>query len=115
AMINEVLDENESRCLKFKENYDENAYLWKTNLSEWLKAFNDDASFVTEHGQRLLDLKKYDKAICQYEAIKGKIDKMHSPVDIGWLRVNAVQLKSQLQSWVCKWIDMFTGTLKNHL
>src|SRR3546814_2604556 len=94
AMINEVLEENETRCLQLKDKYNENAYLWKTNLSEWFDNFAEDASFVTEHGQRLLDLKKYDQAILKYEAIKAKIDRMHSLVDLGWLIINAVQLKS---------------------
>jgi len=115
AMINETLADNEAKCLALKETYDKHSYLWDTNMTEYFAQFTADAVIVTEHGQKLLDLKKYDEAISKYEGIREMIMQLQSPTDIGWLRVNTQPIKSQLMTWTSRWVDMYIGALKQNL
>ncbi|CAM9131888.1 unnamed protein product, partial [Ectocarpus fasciculatus] len=115
AIINETLSENEDKCLAVKATYDKHSYLWTTNLNEYFAEFAADAVIVTENGQTLLDLKKYDDAITKYENVREQIQQLHSPMDVGWLRINTTPIKSQLMGWTSKWIDVFTSALKNTL
>lgn len=67
ALINEALMENEQKCLELKSFYDEYSFLWETDLSEYFKQFTADAQIITESGQSLVDLKKFENALLKYE------------------------------------------------
>lgn len=40
------------------------------------------------------------------------INQFKSPMDVGWLRINTLPIKSQLMTWTSRWIDMFINHLK---
>eukprot|EP01041_Mallomonas_annulata_P000386 gene386-700_t len=115
AVINECLSENENKCFAVKDMYDKYRYLWATDMTDYFNKFRDDAQIITENGQSLLDLKKFDDAITRYEGIREAIQQLVSPVDVGWLRINTQPIKSQLMTWTSKWIDMFMSSLKTTL
>jgi dynein heavy chain, axonemal len=112
ARINETLQENEDRCFAVKAEYDNHSYLWNTDLPVFFENFRQDAQIKTPHGQSLLDLKKFDAALVKYEGIRDSIQKLKSPMDVGWLRINTQPIKSQLMTWTSRWIDMFLNCLK---
>jgi dynein heavy chain len=112
ATINETLERNEKECYDEKIKYDSFSYLWLTNLQEFFINFLEDAQITTPSGQKLIDLDKFAIAITKYEAVRDTIQQFPSPQDVGWLRINAQPLKSQLITWTSKWIDLFMKHLK---
>ena len=106
AQINETLQDNEELCLNVKAKYDELVYLWSTDLKEHFEKFKADAVIVSPMGQTLLDLKKYDAAISKYEKVSEYTRSMVSPMDVGWLRINTVPVKTALGIWSAKWVKM---------
>eukprot|EP01042_Synura_sphagnicola_P001438 gene1438-1642_t len=115
AQINECLLENEARCMSVRTLYDKHAYLWTTDMTDFFQKFRESAQVITEHGQDLLDLKKYDEAISKYEGVRESLQQLQSPMDVGWLRINTQPIKSQLMTWTSKWIEMFMSSLKTTL
>lgn len=115
AVINETLEKNEEACLAVKAQYETYSYLWLTDLNVFFENFKNDAQIITENGQSLLDLAKYEAAITKYENTRDTIQKLQSPVDIGWIRINTQPLKSQLTTCTSKWIDMFVQYMKSYM
>ena len=115
ALINECMLENEAKCMAVKAMYDKHRYLWTTDMAEYFAKFRESAQVITEHGQDLLDLKKYDDAISKYEGVRESLQQLQSPMDVGWLRINTQPIKSQLMTWTSKWIEMFMNSLKSTL
>jgi dynein heavy chain, axonemal len=112
AAINETLEVNEIACMAVKAQYDKHDYLWLTDLNEFFSAFSEEAQYITPNGLRLLELSKYEEAISKYEGIRESIQQLQSPIDVGWLRFNTQPIKSQLMTWISKWVDMFLSHLK---
>jgi dynein heavy chain len=115
AHINETLQENEDACMAVKAKYDQHSYLWMTDLPTFFESFLTESQITTEMGQQMLDLKKVDEQLVKYETIRDSINKLHSPMDVGWLRINTSPIKSQLMTWTSRWIDMFIKCLKSSL
>ena len=112
AAINEALEVNEIACMAVKAQYDKHDYLWLTDLNEFFTAFSEEAQYTTPNGLRLLELSKYEEAISKYEGVRESIQQLQSPIDVGWLRFNTQPIKSQLMTWISKWVDMFLSHLK---
>ena len=112
AAINETLETNEIACMAVKSPYDKHNYLWLTDLHEFFIAFSEEAQYTTPNGQRLLELSKYEEAISKYEGVREIIQQLQSPMDVGWLRFNTQPIKSQLMTWISKWVEMFLSHLK---
>ena len=112
AGINEALEVNEIACMAVKAQYDKHDYLWLTDLHEFFANFSEEAQYTTPNGLRLLELSKYEEAISKYEGVRESIQQLQSPIDIGWLRFNTQPIKSQLMTWISKWVDMFLSHLK---
>jgi hypothetical protein len=74
--------------------------------------FSEEAQYTTPNGQRLLQLSKYEEAISKYEGVRESIQQLQSPMDVGWLRFNTQPIKSQLMTWISKWVEMFLSHLK---
>lgn len=83
AQINESLADNEDKCLELKAFYDNYSYLWATDLVSYFAKFKEDAQIITENGQALLDLVKFEEALSKYEDTQKSIHLFQSPVDIG--------------------------------
>jgi dynein heavy chain, axonemal len=112
AAINETLETNEIACMAVKAPYDKHDYLWLTDLQEFFTAFSEEAQYTTPNGQRLLELSKYEEAISKYEGVREIVQQLQSPMDVGWLRFNTQPIKSQLMTWISKWVEMFLSHLK---
>ena len=112
AGINEALEVNEIACMAVKAQYDKHDYLWLTDLHEFFANFSEEAQYTTPNGLRLLELSKYEEAISKYEGVRESIQQLQSPIDVGWLRFNTQPIKSQLMTWISKWVDMFLSHLK---
>lgn len=112
SMINETLDRSQAECLTLKESYESHSYLWLTDMDTFFEQFRENAVIVTENGQKLIDLSKYDAMITKYEDVRAVASKLESPVDKGWLRISTQPIKSQIMTWTSKWIDLFTNHLK---
>lgn len=112
AAINETLEANEIACMAVKAPYDKHDYLWLTDMREFFTAFSEEAQYTTPNGQRLLELSKYEEAISKYESVRESIQQLQSPTDVGWLRFNTQPIKSQLMTWISKWVEMFLSHLK---
>lgn len=112
AAINVTLEVNEIACMAVKAQYDKHDYLWLTDLNEFFAAFSEEAQYTTPSGLRLLELSKYEEAISKYEGVRESIQQLQSPIDVGWLRFNTQPIKSQLMTWISKWVDMFLSHLK---
>jgi dynein heavy chain, axonemal len=112
AAINETLETNEIACMAVKAPYDKHDYLWLTDLHEFFTTFSEEAQYTTPNGQRLLELSKYEEAISKYEGVREIIQQLQSPMDVGWLRFNTQPIKSQLMTWISKWVEMFLSHLK---
>ena len=115
AIINETLETNEAQCMALKAQYEKHEYLWLTDLHEFFEEFKANALVTTANGQRLLDLAKYEEAVNKYESVRDVLQQYQSPTDIGWLRFNTSPIKSQLMTWVSKWVEMFISHLKTTL
>ena len=112
AAINETLETNEMACMAVKAQYDKHDYLWLTDLNEFFIVFSEEAQYTSPNGQRLLQLSKYEEAISKYESVRESIQQLQSPMDVGWLRFNTQPIKSQLMTWISKWVEMFLSHLK---
>lgn len=73
AIISEAITENEERCLSVASQYNKHSYLWTTDMNVFFADFCADAKIVTENGQELIDLAKFEAAICKYENIRASI------------------------------------------
>ena len=113
AVVSETLEKNEVTCMAIKEQYDKYNYLWSTDLNVFFNKFKEEGLFTTVNGQLLVDVGKFDTAISKYENIKDLIQKLPSPVDIGWIRINTQPVKSQLITCTSRWIEMFTSFMKS--
>ena len=115
SVINETLETNEAACLKIKSTYDEHSYLWLTNMAEYFETFKAENVITMESGLVMVDLPAYAAMITKYEGIREQIQKLPSPVDMGWIRISTQPIKSELIKWSSRWIDLFTNYLKDTL
>jgi len=61
----------------------------------------------------VLPLDKFEEKILYYREIANEIGEKKSPVEIGWLKVNAQPIKVALNTWVQRWIQTYTSYLYN--
>jgi dynein heavy chain len=52
---------------------------------------------------RLLDLNMFDAHMAEYSDVQRQIHELKTPVDLGWVRVNAQPVKQAMSIWVSKW------------
>jgi len=71
-----------------------------------------DASAEDQIGE-VLPLEKFEEKILYYREIAAEIGEKKSPVEIGWLKVNAQPIKVALTTWVQRWIHTYTSFLYN--
>jgi dynein heavy chain len=71
-----------------------------------------DGSSEDQIGE-VLPLEKFEEKILYYREIAAEIGEKKSPVEIGWLKVNAQPIKVALTTWVQRWIHTYTSFLYN--
>jgi dynein heavy chain len=112
ALLTEALEDSQTDLETLRRKYEEFSYLWMTPMESYFAKFCEDATIVTELGQPIIDIKKFDEAIKKYEAVQASIKCLSSPQDIGWVRVNVSPIKQSLLSWASKWVSIFTAHLQ---
>ena len=108
ALLSDAIATNNEKCYELKRTFDKYSYLWETDLASYFEKFCEDATIVTEHGTKLLDLEKFDKAIQKCVDAQTEVAKAKSPADIGWLRVDITPAKREVSLFATKWIKLFT-------
>ncbi|KXS10801.1 hypothetical protein M427DRAFT_103173 [Gonapodya prolifera JEL478] len=114
-----IIDE----CTRYKEGYDQYAYLWTENRQEYMRNFlegpppkdgdkpADAPSGKTESGEPI-QLDKYEVEIKKFETIHKTIMALDPEIVFqGWFKVDVKPLKQSLNMVVKKW----TYTLTKHL
>jgi dynein heavy chain, axonemal len=76
AIISEAITDNEEKCLSVASQYNKHSYLWTTDMNVFFAEFCADAKIVTENGQELIDLAKFEAAICKYENVRASIQQV---------------------------------------
>ena len=115
ALLSDAVAINDNKCNDLKKTFDKYAYLWETDLTSYFKDFCENATIVTEHGTKLLDLDKFDKAIQKYVDAQTEVAKAQSPTDIGWLRVDITPAKREVSLFATKWINLFTSHMRESI
>lgn len=64
-------------------------------------------------GDEILPLNKFEEKILFYKELQVEIAEKATPVEIGWLKVNAQPIKQALTTWVTRWIHTYTSFLYN--
>ena len=72
---------------------------------------DDDKEEEEGDGLDVLPLERFEERILYYRDIAAELGEKRSPVDIGWLKVNASPIKVALQSWANRWVTTFTHFL----
>jgi len=68
---------------------------------------------VEDQVNEVLPLERFEERILYYREIANDIADKKSPVEIGWLKVNAQPIKVALNTWVQRWIQTYTSYLYN--
>lgn len=131
ANISSSLDIIEESCNEFRKKFDEYAYLWRNDPK---KAFNDflennepkDAPIDPEDDQEVVlrenpllkncrakipSLELFDEEITRLKAVQNSIEKIVTPIEIHWLRISLLPLKTSLERRVKEWVEVYTGFL----
>jgi dynein heavy chain len=137
ALLYDHLHESEVRLNKYKKkNFHKFSYLWTQSMTEHFAAFLEKAvtSMMSTSAQdhqkqeeggavqvattdfsvpgnlcyRLLDLDMFDAHMAEYGDVQRQIHVLKTPVDLGWIRVNAQPVKQAMSIWVSKWAYQWT-------
>ena len=46
-----------------------------------------------------------------HQALQAEVAEKKSPVELGWLKVNAAKIKASLNTWTSRWINTYTEYL----
>lgn len=60
----------------------------------------------------LPDLDKYDDALTELHAMQGKVARMPSPLDLGWVRINTEPAKLAIAQALSRWSNVFASHLE---
>ena len=115
ALLSDAIATNDDKCNDLRKTFDKYAYLWETDLSSYFQDFCEDATIVTEHGTKLLDLVKFDEAIQKCVDAQTEVAKVQSPTDIGWLRIDITPAKREVSLFATKWINLFTSHMRESI
>jgi dynein heavy chain len=123
------LDWNQKECENYRQEYTKYEFLWKTDrnaefakfLKQADKGNTDDAGEDGEQedgtskdqASESLPLEKFEEKIIYYKDLLSEVHDKPSPVEIGWLKVNSLPVKSALETWVGRWINTYTSHLYN--
>jgi dynein heavy chain len=132
SLVSELIDNTEMECMKYRQTFMENAFLWMDSIDDTFKGFLQEGAcdLVTEFkseegvpfnqimkmigvdlGEPIPAMEKFDKQIERFHRLKYELSGMRTPVDIHWLRINAQPVKMALVSFARQWEQKFTGYL----
>jgi len=132
------LDANQKSCEDVRQQYLKYEFLWKSDrqaefqkfLSQGMKKKeeekkeekkqvkkDDDEEQDEENVEDQIDydvLKvRFEEKIQYYKDLLSEINNKPSPMEIGWLKINAQPIKAALGTWVSRWIHTYTSYLYN--
>jgi dynein heavy chain len=132
SLVSELIDNTEMECMKYRQTFMENSFLWMDSIEDTFRQFLQDgacdlvADFKSEEGvpfnqimsmigvdlgEPIPSMDKFDKQIERFHRLKHDLSGMRTPVDIHWLRINAQPVKLALVSFAKQWEQKFTGYL----
>jgi dynein heavy chain len=132
ALVSELVDNTELKCLEYRETFMQHAFLWRQNINKSFNKFlNEDAHdlvegvdeeghsfrFIMERikvdvGRPIPVFAEFDKKIEYFNKMKLEMANLKTPTDIHWLRINAVPGKLALVSYATQWEEKYTEFLK---
>jgi dynein heavy chain len=115
ATVNTTLTDTESKCYDLREQCNSYSDLWLQDLDAEFKTFLKEALNTTELGIQMPDLAKFDEEIQKFTATEAGIEEMPSMTDIGWIKVDAGPVKSNLHTQVRRWVYKYTSYLQDDL
>ena len=114
--INAALDNTESKCNEYKENFTMYSYLWTTPLQETFEKFCAEATEPeTATSKSMLNLKTFQEKIRECRELQMKVAEFAPEQDIGWLKVDSRPVKEALESWTGKWTTIFLKHVEKDL
>lgn len=131
ALINTNLDKVETECTDFKKQFDVYAYLWQQNPQQQFEKFldenepkdekkeNDQEDSMSLKDNPLLkgcrvkipNLDLFDEKVTMLKNIQQEIQKIQTPKQIFWLRIDLKPMMTNLESKVIQWIKVYTDFL----
>jgi dynein heavy chain len=133
ALVSELVDNTEMKCMEYRETFNKHSFLWTDSIDEEFQKFletgardlvpnfQDDSgrSFNSimdligiEIGQRMPAMSNFDAEIGRFGEMRKTIAELRAPIDIHWLRVNALPVKMALVQFAQKWESQYTDFLK---
>ena len=114
SQINAHLQTSISDCEGFRQEYLKYQYLWQHNIAEVFKLFLTGEPAPEHHswdplleGVTQQPLEAFEKQIVKFKRLEEQVKDMASSKTIGWLKVDAKQLKSSLATVISKWSYKF--------
>jgi dynein heavy chain len=99
-------------CEEFRQEFMRYEYLWQQDIREVFLKFlagedpppnHDWDKFDAEQGQTEPTLEAFEKQIMKYKRLEEQVKDMPTSKIIGWLKVDAKQLKNSLATLISKW------------
>lgn len=114
ATINTTLTATEQKCLALRDEYLAYSDLWLKEIDVEFKQFLKGALKENEipDGDMMVDLEKFKNEIQRYSDIETTVETMSDISDIGWVKINTEPVKSNLHTWVRKWVFKYTEYLQ---
>lgn len=137
------LDWNQKECETFRQEFLKFDFLWKTDRTVEFNRFlaqakkqeetsngkssqaspdneaeneggdDDEPADPNAKSGASLPLDKFEEKINYYRELQSEISEKKSPVEIGWLKINAQPIKVALGTWITRWIATYTSFLYN--
>jgi dynein heavy chain len=134
ALVSELIDNTEAKCMEYRETFMQHSFLWTESIQEAFDEFlskdardlvkyeDDDGNSFTEImnlvgvdlGAKTPPMASFDKEIIELAAMRKSITDLKAPIDIHWLRLNAMPVKISLVQYAGKWESKYTDFLREH-
>lgn len=114
AQVNSHLDVSIADCEEFRQEYLRYEYLWQQDIKDVFQKFLNGEDPPPNHewdkfeeGQTQPSLEAFERQIMKYKRLEEQVKDMPSSKVVGWLKVDAKQLKSSLATLISKWSYKF--------
>jgi dynein heavy chain len=135
ALVSELVDATECKCMEFKDTFMRHSYLWTCDIDvefdKWLKEDARDLveGYTHENGSTFRDVmekvkvdigppiphpSKFDEKILYFETMKHDLSQMKTPKDIHWLRIDVYPVKVALVAFAKQWEQKHADFFRIH-
>lgn len=128
-LLQSLLDKSTTKCSQLRNTYEAFDELYVTSLEDEFTAFfeklnetkkkrlkemdNEENAKKKFPSESDLELKQFEKQIVKYRAVREKVEALSTPIEIGWLKIDASPVKGSLEDWVNKRINNYLSYLFN--